>query len=304
MITTNRTSQAPTPYTWQVGLLIAVVALGVGALLAFGGVLITIAALLATAAGLSNPLIFLIGTLPEVTAPVVTATSVPQRRGQTPTATKRGAPLDITLPAVVNGQILPGEIDTLRFTARRGQQLTVALHARALIPYLAPLTGAATLVSLALLGGLAAARQLALDPPRLKLTPTLLVTLGGCAFWHAVISIKKQAGEGKNALLAALSVMDLKHVVVVDDDIDVRNWQEVIWAMTTRVDAARDTLIAEHTPIDYLDFASPVAGLGSKMGIDATNKWPGETNREWGRPIVMDAAVKQRIDSLWNSLGL
>jgi len=78
----------------------------------------------------------------------------------------------------------------------------------------------------------------------------------------------------------------------------------MIWALTTRGDAARDTLIAENTPIDYLDFASPVAGLGSKMGIDATNKWPGETNREWGRPIVMDAAVKRRVDALWGELGL
>ena len=74
--------------------------------------------------------------------------------------------------------------------------------------------------------------------------------------------------------------------------------------MSTRTDAARDTLIVENTPIDYLDFASPVAGLGSKMGIDATNKWPGETQREWGRPIVMEAAVKQRVDALWDELGL
>jgi 4-hydroxy-3-polyprenylbenzoate decarboxylase len=78
----------------------------------------------------------------------------------------------------------------------------------------------------------------------------------------------------------------------------------VIWALTTSVDAARDTLIAENTPIDYLDCASPVAGQGSKMGIDATNKWPGETNREWGRPIAMDATVKTRIDTLWSELGL
>ena len=92
--------------------------------------------------------------------------------------------------------------------------------------------------------------------------------------------------------------------VVTADDVDVRSWPEVIWALTTRVDAARDTLIAENTPIDYLDFASPVASLGSKMGIDATNKWPGETTREWGRPIVMDEAVKQRVDLLWKDLGL
>ncbi|MCL4800637.1 MAG: UbiD family decarboxylase, partial [Burkholderiales bacterium] len=89
-----------------------------------------------------------------------------------------------------------------------------------------------------------------------------------------------------------------------DDDVDVRDWKEVIWALTTRLDAARDTTIVEHTPIDYLDFASPVAGLGSKMGLDATNKWPGETGRTWGRPIAMDAEVKRRVDALWGKLGL
>ena len=98
--------------------------------------------------------------------------------------------------------------------------------------------------------------------------------------------------------------MYTKTIIVVDDDVDIRDWKEVIWAMSTRTDTARDTLIVENTPIDYLDFASPVAGLGSKMGIDATNKWPGETQREWGRPIVMDAAVKQRVDALWDKLGL
>jgi len=84
----------------------------------------------------------------------------------------------------------------------------------------------------------------------------------------------------------------------------VRDWKEVIWALTTRVDPARDTVLAERTPIDYLDFASPVSGLGSKMGIDATHKWPGETERHWGRPIVMDEGVKRRVDSLWGELGL
>jgi 4-hydroxy-3-polyprenylbenzoate decarboxylase len=98
--------------------------------------------------------------------------------------------------------------------------------------------------------------------------------------------------------------MYTKIVLVVDDDVNVRDWKEVIWALTTRVDAARDVTIVEHTPIDYLDFASPVAGLGSKMGIDATNKWPGETARSWGKPIAMDAAVKRRVDELWQSLGL
>jgi 4-hydroxy-3-polyprenylbenzoate decarboxylase len=98
--------------------------------------------------------------------------------------------------------------------------------------------------------------------------------------------------------------MYTKFIVVVDDDIDVRDWKEVVWALTTRVDAARDTLIAQNTPIDYLDFASPVAGLGSKMGIDATNKWPGETSREWGRAISMDETVKRRVDELWKEMGL
>jgi 4-hydroxy-3-polyprenylbenzoate decarboxylase len=98
--------------------------------------------------------------------------------------------------------------------------------------------------------------------------------------------------------------MYTKFIIVTDDDIDVRNWSDVVWAIVTRVDPARDTLLVENTPIDYLDFASPVAGLGSKMGIDATNKWPGETQREWGRPIEMDATVKARVDSLWQQLGL
>jgi len=86
--------------------------------------------------------------------------------------------------------------------------------------------------------------------------------------------------------------------------VDVRDWREVIWALTTRMDPTRDTMLIENTPIDYLDFASPVSGLGSKMGLDATNKWPGETQREWGRPIVMDAAVQARMDGIFESLGL
>jgi len=98
--------------------------------------------------------------------------------------------------------------------------------------------------------------------------------------------------------------MYTKFILVTDDDVDVRDWKEVMWALTTRVDPARDTLLVENTPIDYLDFASPVSGLGSKMGIDATNKWPGETNREWGTPIRMSDEVKRRVDSLWPALGL
>jgi 4-hydroxy-3-polyprenylbenzoate decarboxylase len=96
--------------------------------------------------------------------------------------------------------------------------------------------------------------------------------------------------------------MYTKFVIVVDDDVDVRNWQDVIWAMTTRMDPARDLTILENTPIDYLDFASPVSGLGSKVGFDATNKWPGETNREWGRTIVMSPEVVKKVDEMWDSL--
>jgi len=98
--------------------------------------------------------------------------------------------------------------------------------------------------------------------------------------------------------------MYTKFIVVVDADINIRDWKEVIWAITTRVDPGRDTLVVENTPIDYLDFASPVSGLGSKLGIDATNKWPGETMRTWGAPIAMDTKVKRRVDDLWAELGL
>ena len=130
----------------------------------------------------------------------------------------------------------------------------------------------------------------------------------GCSYRMAVISMRKQyPGHAKRVMFGVWSYlrqfMYTKFIVVVDDDVDVRNWKEVVWAITTRVDPARDTLIAERTPIDYLDFASPVAGLGSKMGIDATNKWPGETTRQWGRPIEMDAAVRRRVDEIWRALG-
>jgi 4-hydroxy-3-polyprenylbenzoate decarboxylase len=131
----------------------------------------------------------------------------------------------------------------------------------------------------------------------------------GCSYRLAVVSMKKQyPGHAKRVMFGIWSFlrqfMYTKFIIVTDDDVNIRDWQEVVWAMTTRVDAARDTLIAEHTPIDYLDFASPVAGLGSKMGIDATNKWPGETSREWGRPIAMSDEVKKRVDALWQNLGL
>ena len=98
--------------------------------------------------------------------------------------------------------------------------------------------------------------------------------------------------------------MYTKFVIVTDDDVNARDWNDVIWAMTTRMDPARDTTLISNTPIDYLDFASPVSGLGSKMGMDATNKWPGETDREWGEPIAMDPSVKQRVDALWHELGI
>ena len=131
----------------------------------------------------------------------------------------------------------------------------------------------------------------------------------GCSYRLAVVSIRKQfPGHAKRVMFGIWSFlrqfMYTKLIIVTDDDVDIRDWKEVVWAMTTRVDAARDTLIAENTPIDYLDFASPVAGLGSKMGIDATNKWPGETSRKWGRPIAMDEAIRRRVDELWAELGL
>lgn len=131
----------------------------------------------------------------------------------------------------------------------------------------------------------------------------------GCSYRLAVVTMKKQyPGHAKRVMMGVWSFlrqfMYTKFVIVCDDDINARDWQDVIWAITTRMDPARDTTLVENTPIDYLDFASPVSGLGSKMGMDATNKWPGETDREWGEPIVMDPAVKQRIDALWPSLGI
>ena len=131
----------------------------------------------------------------------------------------------------------------------------------------------------------------------------------GCSYRLAVVSMKKAyPGHAKRVMFGIWSFlrqfMYTKFIIVTDADIDIRNWQEVIWAVTTRVDPARDSLIVENTPIDYLDFASPVAGLGGKLGIDATNKWPGETNREWGTPIAMDPAVKARVDGFWKDLGI
>jgi 4-hydroxy-3-polyprenylbenzoate decarboxylase len=129
----------------------------------------------------------------------------------------------------------------------------------------------------------------------------------GCSYRIAVVALRKQyAGHAKRVMFGIWSFlrqfMYTKIVVVTDEDVNIRDWKDVVWALTTRVDPARDLTIIERTPIDYLDFASPVAGLGSKLGIDATNKWPGETTRDWGRPIVMDDTVKARVDALFADL--
>ena len=131
----------------------------------------------------------------------------------------------------------------------------------------------------------------------------------GCSYRLAVVSIRKQyAGHARRIMMGVWSFlrqfMYTKFIIVVDHDVDIRDWKEVVWAMTTRMDATRDTMLVDNTPIDYLDFASPVAGLGSKMGLDATNKWPGETSREWGTQITQDPTVKARVDALWGELGL
>lgn len=131
----------------------------------------------------------------------------------------------------------------------------------------------------------------------------------GCSYRMAVVSMKKQyPGHAKRVMMGVWSFlrqfMYTKFVIVVDDDVDVRDWADVIWAITTRMDPARDITLVENTPIDYLDFASPVSGLGSKMGMDATNKMQGETDREWGRPIERDQAIVDRVDELWESLGI
>ena len=131
----------------------------------------------------------------------------------------------------------------------------------------------------------------------------------GCSYRMAVVSIRKQyAGHAKRVMFGVWSYlrqfMYTKFVIVTDTDINVRDWNDVIWAMTTRMDPVRDTVLLENTPIDYLDFASPISGLGGKIGFDATNKWPGETQREWGKPIEMSADVKQKIDSIWDELGI
>ena len=131
----------------------------------------------------------------------------------------------------------------------------------------------------------------------------------GCSYRMALVRMRKAyPGHARRIMMGVWShlrqFMYTKFIVVVDEDVDVRDWREVIWAMTTRMDPARDTMLVENTPIDYLDFASPVSGLGSKMGLDATSKWPGETSREWGRPIAMDAEVTKRVEGIFQSLGL
>ena len=131
----------------------------------------------------------------------------------------------------------------------------------------------------------------------------------GCSYRIAVVSMKKAyAGHAKRVMMGVWSYlrqfMYTKWVIVVDADIDARNWKDVMWALSTRMDPARDITVIESTPIDYLDFASPVSGLGSKIGLDATDKWPGETNREWGRQIRMDQAVIEKVDAMWGELGL
>jgi len=131
----------------------------------------------------------------------------------------------------------------------------------------------------------------------------------GCSYRVAIVTMKKQyPGHAKRVMMGVWSFlrqfMYTKFVIVTDDDVNARDWKDVIWAMTTRMDPARDTMLVENTPIDYLDFASPVSGLGSKMGMDATHKWEGETTREWGRVITMDESVKQRVDELWEELGI
>lgn len=131
----------------------------------------------------------------------------------------------------------------------------------------------------------------------------------GCSYRMAVVTMRKEyPGHAKRVMLGVWSFlrqfMYTKFVIVCDDDINARDWNDVIWAMTTRMDPKRDTVFIEHTPIDYLDFASPEAGLGSKAGFDATNKWQGETKREWGRTITMSADIKERVDAIWDELGL
>ena len=131
----------------------------------------------------------------------------------------------------------------------------------------------------------------------------------GCSYRLAVVTMRKEyPGHAKRIMLGVWSFlrqfMYTKFVIVTDEDVNARDWKDIIWAMTTRMDPQRDSVFIDNTPIDYLDFASPVSGLGSKVGFDATHKWPGETQREWGRPIAMDEAIKKRVDEMWDDLGI
>ena len=131
----------------------------------------------------------------------------------------------------------------------------------------------------------------------------------GCSYRIAVVSIKKAyAGHAKRIMTGVWSYLRqfvyTKFVIVVDDDIDCRDWKDVMWAVSTRMDPVRDIVTVENTPIDYLDFASPESGLGGKLGLDATNKMGNETHREWGTQIRMDESVIQKVDDMWESLGL
>jgi len=131
----------------------------------------------------------------------------------------------------------------------------------------------------------------------------------GCSYRMAIVTMKKQyPGHAKRVMMGVWSFlrqfMYTKFVIVTDDDVNARSWEDVIWAITTRTDPSRDITLVDNTPIDYLDFASPVSGLGSKMGLDATNKWQGETDREWGTPITMSEGIKTRIDEIWSDLGI
>ncbi len=131
----------------------------------------------------------------------------------------------------------------------------------------------------------------------------------GCSYRLAVVTIHKQyPGHAKRIMMAVWSFlrqfMYTKFVIVCDEDIDARNWQDVIWAITTRMDPLRDTVMVDNTPIDYLDFASPISGLGSKMGMDATSKWAGETSREWGKTITMDEDIVAKVNGYWQELGI
>ena len=131
----------------------------------------------------------------------------------------------------------------------------------------------------------------------------------GCSYRLAIVSMKKQyPGHAKRIMMGIWSFlkqfMYTKIVIVTDEDINIRSWEDVVWAITTRMDPIRDTVMLDQTPIDYLDFASPKSGLGSKMGMDATNKLAGETERDWGKPIVMSENVKSRVDNIWESLGI